>query len=57
MKRIVQLSWDYQESNPDVGMGPSYESIIQNEANALGVELSEAERQFLVKELESNGYY
>lgn len=57
MRRIVELKWSYHQSNPDVGFGPSPDMVVEDEAKFLGIKLSEAEKQALVKEVESYGNY
>jgi hypothetical protein len=42
-RRIIDLAKMYDDSNPDVGMGPSRWSLAQDEAKGLSFEVTEEE--------------
>jgi len=47
--RILELEKRDNDCNPDVGMGPSIEMLLQNAEQVLSIELTKRERQAIIK--------
>jgi hypothetical protein len=47
----------YDDSNPDVGMGPGYHSLVNTIAEGSQITLSEKDKEYFVNWLRSNSSY
>jgi hypothetical protein len=50
-KRVCHLNKAYSDSNPDVGFGPWPSSIVQDEAEYLGIKVSREDAKIIANEI------